>query len=459
MYQEKYNGVQFVGELALTEVRPDVPILVGNLREDYTGRAPNNTQIGTDCLTGMIVDDENQVVVATDLHAAYAMVGPLVDHLINSNKGLKDMWDAAVAAYRQNPPEFSAVKYPSTGQFRNILRHAKNIRSFAGLDQNGEAMYRPGPYEPIEFEGTVKIHGTNGTFFLPFPGAPVVFQSKEQILSLDSDNSGFYAKYQPHNDKIVAIFEKLADRLIATGLQENEIYPLRISGEWAGNGIQRGVAVSEVDRFFAVVGAAYGPKGEQGQTWVPSAFVRGLEDESIRVFDIAKIGGVFSVSLDVENPQGIQNELVEKTLSVEKLCPVGDYFGVQGIGEGIVWKPVDEKLCANSGLWFKVKGDKHSSSKVKTLAEVDPAKLASISEFVEYAVTESRLTQALGEVFADQPLDIKRTGEMLKWVNKDIHKEESDVLEASGLTLKEVGNSVGQKVRTWFFAQLDKEVL
>ena len=41
----------------------------------------------------------------------------------------------------------------------------------------------------------------------------------------------------------------------------------------------------------------------------------------------------------------------------------------------------------------KVKGEKHSSSKVKKLASVDVEKLNSIKDFVDYAVTESRLEQ------------------------------------------------------------------
>jgi hypothetical protein len=41
----------------------------------------------------------------------------------------------------------------------------------------------------------------------------------------------------------------------------------------------------------------------------------------------------------------------------------------------------------------KVKGAKHSSSKVKTLAKVDVVKLENAKAFVEYCFTESRLNQ------------------------------------------------------------------
>lgn len=49
-----------------------------------------------------------------------------------------------------------------------------------------------------------------------------------------------------------------------------------------------------------------------------------------------------------------------------------------------------------------MKGEKHSASKVKTLAAVDPERLVNITEFVEYAVTENRLEQGTQKVGLDR---------------------------------------------------------
>ena len=98
-----------------------------------------------------------------------------------------------------------------------------------------------------------------------------------------------------------------------------------------------------------------------------------------------------------------------------------------------------------------VQGQKvRSIAKVNTLAAVDPEKLRNIQEFVEYAVTENRLEQALQEV----GLDVSLTGKFIGWVNKDVYKEEKDVLEANGLTMKEVGNLLSQKAREFYFSKL-----
>lgn len=106
---------------------------------------------------------------------------------------------------------------------------------------------------------------------------------------------------------------------------------------------------------------------------------------------------------------------------------------------------------------------KHSSSKVKTLAPADIEKMSSIDDFVTYAVTESRLEQAMTETLDIMPksesgleilyvFDRSKLGGFIKWVASDINKEETDTLVENGLTMKDVGNSIGKKCREWFFS-------
>ena len=104
-------------------------------------------------------------------------------------------------------------------------------------------------------------------------------------------------------------------------------------------------------------------------------------------------------------------------------------------------------------LMFKVKGEKHSTTKVKTLAAVDVEKMDSIDEFVEYSVTENRLNQAIEQVFtleSEEP-DIKHLGKFLKWVMSDVIKEDMDVMKESKLEPKDIGKYVNTKAKTWFF--------
>ena len=147
-------------------------------------------------------------------------------------------------------------------------------------------------------------------------------------------------------------------------------------------------------------------------------------------------------------PQLVQNDLSELTIKVEEECPVAKEFGFEGIGEGIVWTAEFK----DNVYRFKVKGEKHSSSKVKTLANVNVEKLEGIQKFVDYAVTESRFKQALENVFPNQePIDVKKMGEVIRWVVTDVIKEEMDTMVENQVEPKEVNKYISSKVREMFF--------
>ena len=101
---------------------------------------------------------------------------------------------------------------------------------------------------------------------------------------------------------------------------------------------------------------------------------------------------------------------------------------------------------------IEVKGEKHSSSKVKTLAAVDTEKLENIQSFVEYAVTESRFNQALENVFPnDEPIENKKLGDVIRWVVNDVIKEEMDTMTDNKIEPKDVNKYISSKVREMFF--------
>ncbi|ADP02635.1 RnlB RNA ligase 2 [Salmonella phage PVPSE1] len=340
-----------------------------------------------------------------------------------------------------------AIKYPSTNQFRQVIRSVHDRLTFDGIDENGCVKRKV--VNPTEFllpyVGTVKIHGTNGSIVF-YSEDEVVFQSKERVLSLEQDNSGFMA-FMVRKDT-----GALLDQ-VKHICEINEVpfeFPVEIAGEWAGRGIQKGVAVSEVEQFFAIFRVAIGQK-ETSLKWLPPSAIFGMGLPEQRIFNVLDFG-YWYVHIPFNEPEMVQNDLTTLTLQVEAQCPAGKFFGVEGVGEGIVWSPKSIELAQDSGLWFKVKGEKHSVSKVKTLAEVDPVRLQNIREFVEYAVTENRLEQGLGEVGLDQT----KIGEFIGWVSRDINKEEGDVLEANALTMKDVAKFISNKSRGWYMQKLNE---
>lgn len=52
------------------------------------------------------------------------------------------------------------IKYPSIGQFRNVIRHVQQQTRFVGKDADGNAIYDQSKSLPtLGFYGTVKLHG------------------------------------------------------------------------------------------------------------------------------------------------------------------------------------------------------------------------------------------------------------------------------------------------------------
>lgn len=340
-----------------------------------------------------------------------------------------------------------ATKYPSTSQFRNVIRAVNDRLTYDGRDENGNIKRKvasPDQYL-IPYVGTVKIHGTNCRVVFNSEDE-VVYQSKERVLSLEEDNYGFMAFMVEKDHK--PLLEQVKQICEDRGIEFK--FPVEIAGEFAGEGIQKDVAVSEIMPFFTIFRVAVGKENDH-RKWLALDDILGIGLPEQRIYNILTFGK-WELDIPFNMPETVQSEIAQITEGVEKECPVGKYFGVTGVGEGVVWTPKDRHLAHVSALWFKVQGQKHSVSKVKTLAAVDPVKLQSIKDFVEYAVTENRLQQGLQEI----GLDIASLGAFIAWVNRDINKEEADVLEANSLSMKDVAKFTTNKARSWYMEQLNE---
>jgi hypothetical protein len=275
------------------------------------------------------------------------------------------------------------------------------------------------------------------------PDGSQYYQSRKRIITPEDDNYGFAAwaaerEYIFH-DCAMCAWDRLGD-----GFEQQ---PIVIYGEWAGKGIQSGVAVSELERFFYIFGIkSLTPAGDS--FWLGHLPVLGHCDSIITSKEVRE----YVMDIDFKNPGMVQNVLAEMTEEVEKHCPVGAYMGVDGVGEGIVWEHINPQ---GQRISFKVKGEKHSVTKVKKLVKVDTEKLRSIDEFLNYAVTENRLRQGFSEVCANTA-DRALLGTFIKWVSNDVRKEEADTMEDNGLTMKDIGKGLSLRAKDWFFAQEGK---
>lgn len=335
------------------------------------------------------------------------------------------------------------IKFPSIEQFRHVVKHVTENSKFEGLDENNNPIFNPLKECPtLEFKGTVKLHGTNaGISYNNEEG--MWYQSRENIITPQKDNAGFAFWADSKKD----IFKEIIDSL-NIDLDNNTV---TIFFEWIGKGIQKGVAVSELQKAAVVIGCKITPNNEDDNAWwIDHSNIRNNEHRIFNILDFK----TFSVIINFNDPLLSQNEIVNLTIEVEDECPFGKHFGVSGIGEGIVFSYTYPN---GTVIRFKSKGEKHQKSKVITLKNVDEDKIKAINNFCEGILPQWRLDQGIENVFDvlnGGSIDISKTGNYIKWIMDDILKEESDLLVEHNLSPKDISKKVSEISKKYLFSKI-----
>jgi len=330
------------------------------------------------------------------------------------------------------------ISFPDIKDFKTALNNITHMTRFRGLDESGKCIYDDTPLPTITFKGTVKLHGTNaGVCFNEESG--IWFQSREDIITVQNDNAGFAFFASTHSDAFMKIIRQVSE----DNAIDLNVYTVSVYGEWAGKEIQKGVAICELDKAFYLFGVKISkPQDEDFRAyWVDSTKYIDIDN---RIYNVDQFP-TYTLNIDFDKPNIAAEKLTEITMAVEAECPTGKALGVSGIGEGVVWRGEYK----GTTIRFKVKGPKHSVVKVKKVVEVDPVKLANITEFVDRTVTENRVEQAI-QMTCSEPLDKSMLGPFLKWLVNDIIKEESHVLSENGLEPKDVTNYLSTRGREMF---------
>jgi len=346
------------------------------------------------------------------------------------------------------------IKFPKIGQFRQAVKNVSSKVSYKGVDSEGNPLFNDGEKKPtLKYTGTVKLHGTNASVVIK-SDKEIEAQSRNRVIRLEEDSYGF-AKFV--SDIGTDVWKNLSSNLLRrTGHKsQGSNDSVVIYGEWVGNGIQNGVGIVNLDRMFVIFHMIVVHEDElQSQVDLGKCGALGLDSD--RIFNIYDPRfPVFKLDIDFENPGLSQNKLIEITNSIEKECPVAKQFGVSGLGEGAVWSCKEDGFTS-SEFWFKVKGAKHSVSKVTKLASVDVEKINSINEFVKLTLTENRLIQGI-EHLKENGLELTRnsTGDFIRWIYNDIVSEESDTMLENNMDKKDVGKHISTPARRWFFNHLE----
>jgi len=335
-------------------------------------------------------------------------------------------------------------KFSDIGQFREIYSTIKHRTQYIGKDENGDCMYDTTiPLPIIKVSGTIKIDGTNGGISMNKNGE-IWAQSKDNILTLKNDNYNFAFTLESKKD----VFKDLLNKIDFKGYDYITIF-----GEFAGKGIQAGMAVCQLPRIFVIydIKRSYEDNSKGDNKYAPIdqiKLLRSPENDIYNIYDFP----TFEVEIDFNEPQAALDKLTEITTQVGIKCPFGDAMGVEGRGEGIVYTFFTE---TGEKLRFKVKAEKSKISKTKELVAIDIDRMNSINEFIEYAVTENRLNQGLEKIYGNGVLFIEKMGDFLRWLANDIIKEETDVLIGNNLEPKAVTGGISKKGRDWLLAKIN----
>jgi hypothetical protein len=351
------------------------------------------------------------------------------------------------------------IKFPSIEQFRNVIRAVQNKAQWDGRDENGDPKFNRNAAIPtLKFRGAVKLHGTNAGIVFDNKADTIGYQSRERELTVTSDNAGFALYMESKKEILKSMVAKIEARL-NPGEPEHNPDKVVVFGEWCGGNIQKGIAISGLPKMFVIFGIKFfWGEGEDARSqWIDIELVKDIVSHDDKIFNVLEFGS-YEVEIDFSKPELIQNKLIELTIAVEELCPAGKFFGNEGVGEGIVWT-CREPGFYSSDFWFKVKGEKHSASKVKVLAAVDVEAIKAVDDFVEMAVTEARLEQGLQNLVNEQlkPFEMQSMGDFIRWVFNDVVKEEMDTIVASQMDPKKLGGPIATKSRKWFIDKFNSK--
>ncbi|MCR9222827.1 MAG: RNA ligase family protein [Hyphomonas sp.] len=361
-------------------------------------------------------------------------------------------------------------KMPKIKGFHNSLYHIRGNTKFQ---------------ETMTFVPKVKMHGTNAGIRIDLDGT-ITAQKRTADIFVGEDNMAF-AHFVENEIKPNIDLHRVAMNLFwpkgcdgpVTTEDKSETANVTIMGEWVGPGVQRGVAISEIEeKVFMPFAVFVNSKRFNGQHivhydgWSWGVLAAEMEKACERVLFLHPL---FSQRVEI-NPHN-QDELHAAVdtmnadvLAIEEECPVSsELFGVKGIGEGLVYYPTElgtanQNYCHKHELelfGFKVKGEKHATNKAGKPARVRSKIPDSAFEFAAFHCTEARLQQGLGEVLKPgERLDTKHIGKLIGWVCKDISVEcETEIVESGLDWKKQLSGVIATEVRKWTFQQLENQSL
>lgn len=363
------------------------------------------------------------------------------------------------------------INMGSIEQFRTVVKNVQFSSQYKGQDEDNKPIYDKTAKAPtLLVKYSEKTHGTNmGVSYNNKAGFWV--QSRNNMITPEEDNAGCAFAAHTNKDAWIKIIYDLSKEYSID--LDKEI--ITIYAEWAGGNIQKSANVSGIDKlaiifdYFKVSPLEYNE--DDKSEWFETCVVESISNKTTcvwvdnseyRIFNVNNIPMATGfININFERPDLANNELIEIMERFEKNSPIAKFFGVpDNIGEGIVCSFFDNKGTKQN---FKVKGEAHSNSKIKTLKAVDSEKEQNKIDFVNnHAIKGFRLEQAWQHCFGieNEKTEPSMTamGDFIRFIVNDTIKEESDLMIKAGLEPKEINSLISKVSRSWFIEKLNSEI-
>jgi len=337
------------------------------------------------------------------------------------------------------------IKWPSIDSFHHIRKATQKYPHLCG-------------HSPVvTYRAKVKLHGTCAAVQITNDG--FYAQSRTRIITLEKDNLGFAFWAYQNEQKWKNILKEHGE--------------MTIFGEFAGPGIQAGMATNQAPwKFFAVFAIQINLPDEMDEydnTLPKTKFIVDPFEIQNILIDAPQTQDFFPIdwyfddlivnwAADTDELQKCVDQANKVVEEVEKCDPfMNDNFDIQGLGEGVVYYPVSHPgRYFFSQLAFKAKGEKHQTVKQKKKVQVNPETAEDMKQFADMVLTDARLEQGATEI-NDGVLefDKKLIGPFIGWVARDVLKECKDELIASGLEWKPTSKIITNKARAWYLSKCE----
>lgn len=319
------------------------------------------------------------------------------------------------------------------------FQHINQLRDFIiFIERNKEDLLSKGINNLVLF-GTPKLHGTNASIVF-YKDGTYQLQSRNNILNEHKDNMGF--KEWMNEDRINFIKNYFQSYINLKDVEATIVY-----GEFAGKGIQQGMAISNMERFFAPFAIRLIMENGDDIYLKPFDTDKNLWSDELRIFNLLNPKHKIMVNINNFNIDKLVEDIDELVKGYETQDLFAKDFGVHGIGEGIVWNySIDGRE-----YFFKTKIDEFKTKAQKVNKDKSIEQIKEDKMIIEYCLNEQRLKQGI-DYMKEMNIGIliQNIQFFIKWVIEDVLREEHIFLENNNVNDKRVSKLIGGAAAQWY---------